>query len=217
MDPNTNDIDQQLTNLAGLADPLRRALYRHVTERGVPVSRDDAALADLLASAVAADPSGTAQAALHHAATLGTDLATQAATPPPPRATQPRSRPPSARSRPAAATNPPTTPTAPSACATAPSTASPPTTASWSAAPTTPSSKPSPTTSAATPHPRHPRPTTPTLLRRPDPRRLRVTSHVTISGWIPNSRLQARALQGVHRTAAGQVVGRSSLSACREP
>ncbi|MFL6225168.1 MAG: hypothetical protein ACJ75K_20695 [Actinomycetes bacterium] len=81
MDPNTNDIDQQLT---GLADPLRRALYRHVTERGEPVSRDDAALADLLASAVAADPSGTTQAALHHAAaTLGTDLATQAATPHP--------------------------------------------------------------------------------------------------------------------------------------
>ena len=39
------DIDQQLTGLAGLGDPLRRALYRHVAERGVPVSRDDAALA----------------------------------------------------------------------------------------------------------------------------------------------------------------------------
>ncbi|MFL6184713.1 MAG: hypothetical protein ACJ745_07735, partial [Actinomycetes bacterium] len=49
-------------------------------------TRDDAALADLLASAVAADPSGTTQAALHHAAaTLGTDLATQAATPPTPK------------------------------------------------------------------------------------------------------------------------------------
>ena len=37
-------IDQQLTGLSGLGDPLRRALYRHVPERGVPVSRDDAAL-----------------------------------------------------------------------------------------------------------------------------------------------------------------------------
>jgi predicted ArsR family transcriptional regulator len=42
---NLTDIDQQLTGLAGLGDPLRRALYRHVAERGVPVSRDDAALA----------------------------------------------------------------------------------------------------------------------------------------------------------------------------
>jgi predicted ArsR family transcriptional regulator len=40
-----SDIDQQLTGLAGLGDPLRRALYRHVAERGLPVSRDDAALA----------------------------------------------------------------------------------------------------------------------------------------------------------------------------
>ena len=39
------DIDQQLTGLAGLGDPLRRALYRQVAERGVPVSRDDAAQA----------------------------------------------------------------------------------------------------------------------------------------------------------------------------
>jgi predicted ArsR family transcriptional regulator len=39
------DLDQQLTGLAGLGDPLRRALYRHVAERGLPVSRDDAALA----------------------------------------------------------------------------------------------------------------------------------------------------------------------------
>jgi predicted ArsR family transcriptional regulator len=140
---NPNDLDQQLTGLAGLGDPLRRALYRHVTERGVPVSRDDAAqaagisrplaayhldrlvddgllearyqhrsgrrgpgagrpakhyvrvadpielslpardyatLAELLAGAVEADPTGTAQAALHHAAaTLGADLATEAA------------------------------------------------------------------------------------------------------------------------------------------
>jgi predicted ArsR family transcriptional regulator len=40
-----NDIDQQLTGLAGLGDPLRRALYRHVVERGEPVSREDAAAA----------------------------------------------------------------------------------------------------------------------------------------------------------------------------
>ena len=38
-------IDQQLAGLAGLGDPLRRALYRHVAERGEPVSRDDAAAA----------------------------------------------------------------------------------------------------------------------------------------------------------------------------
>jgi predicted ArsR family transcriptional regulator len=41
----TDDVDQQLTGLAGLGDPLRRALYRYVAERGVPVSRDDAAQA----------------------------------------------------------------------------------------------------------------------------------------------------------------------------
>ena len=40
-----NDLDQQLNGLAGLGDSLRRALYRYVVERGVPVSRDDAAAA----------------------------------------------------------------------------------------------------------------------------------------------------------------------------
>jgi predicted ArsR family transcriptional regulator len=39
------DIDQQLTGLAGLGDPIRRALYRYVADRGVPASRDDAAQA----------------------------------------------------------------------------------------------------------------------------------------------------------------------------
>jgi predicted ArsR family transcriptional regulator len=43
VDPRT--IDQQLTGLSGLGDPLRRALYRHVAGLGVPVSRDEAALA----------------------------------------------------------------------------------------------------------------------------------------------------------------------------
>jgi predicted ArsR family transcriptional regulator len=38
-----SDVDQQLTGLAGLGDPIRRALYRHVAERGVPISRDEAA------------------------------------------------------------------------------------------------------------------------------------------------------------------------------
>jgi predicted ArsR family transcriptional regulator len=37
------DLDQQLAGLAGLGDPIRRALYRHVAGRGEPVSRDDAA------------------------------------------------------------------------------------------------------------------------------------------------------------------------------
>jgi predicted ArsR family transcriptional regulator len=142
MDP--SDVDQQLTGLAGLGDPIRRALYRHVAERGVPVSRDEAAnaagisrplaayhldklvddgllepryhrrgsrrgpgagrpakhyvradrqlelslpardyaaLAELLANAVEADPSGAAKAALHHAAaTVGAELGTEAAT-----------------------------------------------------------------------------------------------------------------------------------------
>src|SRR5918999_1271342 len=41
MDP--SDVEQQLTGLAGLGDPIRRALYRHVAERGDPVSRDEAA------------------------------------------------------------------------------------------------------------------------------------------------------------------------------
>jgi predicted ArsR family transcriptional regulator len=41
----SDDIDRQLTGLAGLGDPIRRALYRHVAQRGVPVSRDDAAKA----------------------------------------------------------------------------------------------------------------------------------------------------------------------------
>ena len=39
----SDDIDRQLGDLAGLGDPIRRALYRHVADRGVPVSRDDAA------------------------------------------------------------------------------------------------------------------------------------------------------------------------------
>ena len=137
------DVDQQLTGLAGLGDPIRRALYRHVVERGVPVSRDEAAqaagishplaayhldklvndgllepryhrrggrrgpgagrpakhyvradrqlelslpardyaaLAELLASAVEADPSGAAKAALHRAAaTLGAEIGAEAA------------------------------------------------------------------------------------------------------------------------------------------
>src|SRR5215211_4010137 len=42
---NLSDVDQQLTDLAGLGDPIRRALYRYVADRGVPISRDDAAKA----------------------------------------------------------------------------------------------------------------------------------------------------------------------------
>src|SRR5215208_2594428 len=131
MDP--SDVDQQLTGLAGLGDPIRRALYRYVADRGVPISREEAAqaagisrplaayhldklvddgllepryhhrggrrgpragrplelslpardyaaLAELLAGAVEADPSGTASAALNRAAaTLGVELGTKAA------------------------------------------------------------------------------------------------------------------------------------------
>ena len=43
MDP--SDVDQQLTGLAGLSDPIRRALYRYVADRGVPISREEAAQA----------------------------------------------------------------------------------------------------------------------------------------------------------------------------
>src|SRR5215213_8362889 len=43
MDP--SDVDQQLTGLAGLGDPIRRALYRYVADRGVPISREEAAQA----------------------------------------------------------------------------------------------------------------------------------------------------------------------------
>jgi predicted ArsR family transcriptional regulator len=39
----SSDIDQQLADLAGLGDPLRRSLYRFVAEQGIPVSRDQAA------------------------------------------------------------------------------------------------------------------------------------------------------------------------------
>jgi predicted ArsR family transcriptional regulator len=39
----SEEIDRQLSGLAGLGDPIRRALYRYVADRGVPVSRDDAA------------------------------------------------------------------------------------------------------------------------------------------------------------------------------
>jgi predicted ArsR family transcriptional regulator len=42
---NPTNADQQLARLAGLGDPLRRALYRYVAERGMPVSREDAAAA----------------------------------------------------------------------------------------------------------------------------------------------------------------------------
>jgi predicted ArsR family transcriptional regulator len=120
MDP--SDVDQQLAGLAGLGDPIRRALYRHVADRGVPISRDEAAhavgisrplaayhldklvddgllepryhrrsdlslpardyaaLAELLARAVEADPSGAATAALDRAATtLGVELGAEAA------------------------------------------------------------------------------------------------------------------------------------------
>src|SRR5829696_5149266 len=121
-----SDVDQQLIGLAGLGDPIRRALYRYVADRGVPVSRDEAAkaagisrplaayhldklvddgllepryhrrggrqlelslpardyaaLAELLAGAVEADPTGTSSAALNRAATtLGAELGTKAA------------------------------------------------------------------------------------------------------------------------------------------
>ena len=140
---NSISDDQQLAGLASLGDPARRALYRYVAERGVPVSRDAAAhaagisrplaayhldklvddgllearyhrrssrrgpgagrpakhyvradrqielslpardyaaLAELLAGAVEADPSGAAKAALHRAAaTLGADLGAESA------------------------------------------------------------------------------------------------------------------------------------------
>jgi predicted ArsR family transcriptional regulator len=41
----SENLDRQLSSLAGLGDPIRRALYRYVAERGTPVSRDQAARA----------------------------------------------------------------------------------------------------------------------------------------------------------------------------
>ncbi len=41
--PAGEDLDARLAGLAAFADPVRRALYRYVIERGVPVSRDEAA------------------------------------------------------------------------------------------------------------------------------------------------------------------------------
>ena len=41
----SEDLDRQLSSLAGLGDPIRRALYRYVAERATPASRDDAARA----------------------------------------------------------------------------------------------------------------------------------------------------------------------------
>jgi hypothetical protein len=43
MHPTTTD--HHLTSLASLGDPLRRALYHYVADRGQPTSRDDAATA----------------------------------------------------------------------------------------------------------------------------------------------------------------------------
>src|SRR3954447_9059099 len=40
---NDTDLERQLAGVAGLADPVRRALYRYVAERGVAVGRDEAA------------------------------------------------------------------------------------------------------------------------------------------------------------------------------
>jgi predicted ArsR family transcriptional regulator len=42
---NTEEMDQQLAGVPGLADPIRRALYRHVAASGVAVGRDEAARA----------------------------------------------------------------------------------------------------------------------------------------------------------------------------
>jgi len=50
MDP--TGVDQQLSDVAGLADPVRRALYRHVAGRDVAVTCDEAAQA---VASVAAD------------------------------------------------------------------------------------------------------------------------------------------------------------------
>jgi predicted ArsR family transcriptional regulator len=52
MDP--SDLDQQLAGLASLSDPTRRALYRHVADRGVPISRDEAAQATGISRPLAA-------------------------------------------------------------------------------------------------------------------------------------------------------------------
>jgi predicted ArsR family transcriptional regulator len=50
----TSNFDQQLTGLAGLGDPIRRALYRYVADRSDPVSRDEAAHATGISRPLAA-------------------------------------------------------------------------------------------------------------------------------------------------------------------
>jgi predicted ArsR family transcriptional regulator len=50
----TTDVDQQLSDLTALADPVRRALYRHVVEHGAAVGRDEAAAAVGISRALAA-------------------------------------------------------------------------------------------------------------------------------------------------------------------
>lgn len=52
MDP--TDVEQQITGLLGLTEPVRRALYRYVSAQDIPVGRDDAARAAGISRALAA-------------------------------------------------------------------------------------------------------------------------------------------------------------------
>jgi len=49
----SSDLDERIAGVASLAEPQRHALYRYVVERGVPVSKDDAADALGIARSVA--------------------------------------------------------------------------------------------------------------------------------------------------------------------
>jgi predicted ArsR family transcriptional regulator len=52
MDP--TDVEQQITGLIGLTEPVRRALYRYVSAQETPVGRDEAASAIGISRALAA-------------------------------------------------------------------------------------------------------------------------------------------------------------------
>ena len=52
MDP--TDVEQQITGLLGLTEPVRRALYLYVSAQDIPVGRDDAARAAGISRALAA-------------------------------------------------------------------------------------------------------------------------------------------------------------------
>src|SRR6266508_2457938 len=54
MEQHTPGLDQRLDALASLGDPVRRALYKYVIDRGLAVGRDEAAAAAGISRSLAA-------------------------------------------------------------------------------------------------------------------------------------------------------------------